>query len=166
MRNTPVRQPQVDTSSSPCANTGPDGERGGRIAILLVVPGLVVALIASTVWQLSTGVASMGGDEADLTRGWEGFWLSAPAYSLTIGITAASFVLALRARRAGAKNSRSALIAGTLGLLFALGSATRDSAEIVMTTRAATVSWMLFGIDLILVAAALLIGLRWARRTR
>jgi tellurite resistance protein TehA-like permease len=147
---------------------GPDqvahAERLGRIAKLLIVPGLLIAMVAGAAWQISIGVASMGGDEADLTRGWKGFWLSVPNYALGAGIAIAAFVLALRALRAGATNWRSALALSTLGLLFALGSSTRDSAEIVMSTRAATVSWLLFGIDLVVVAIALFLGLRWAQR--
>jgi hypothetical protein len=44
------------------------------------------------------------------------------------------------------------LIASSLVLLFALNSVTRDCAEVVMTTRAATVAWIMFGIDAVLVS--------------
>ena len=110
--------------------------------------------------------ATWGGDEEDLTRGWKGFWLSLPAYALLVGIAATGFSFALRADRAGAANRRSALVVGTLGLLASLQAWTRDSAEIVMTTRAATVSWLLFGIDLVVVAIVVSLGLRWSRCTR
>ena len=119
MRRNPFAEPPLDFSvgSSPSRATG--SERLGRIATLLVLPGLILALIASAAWQLSMGVASMGGDEADLTRGWKGFWLSLPGYALGVGVTTAAFAFAWRARRAGAANWRSALVVSTLGRLLA-----------------------------------------------
>ena len=164
MRTRQVGQPPRDGGVGTGARQVGNGERLGRFAMLLVFPGLLAALVATTVWQLATGVASMGGDEADMTRGWKGFWLSAPGYALVIALTSTAVVLALRARRAGASNSRAALIVSSLGLLFALATSTRDGSEIVMTTRASTVAWMFFGIDLLVVALVLFVGLRWARR--
>jgi hypothetical protein len=164
MRTRQVAQPSREGATG----TGPpqvgNGERLGRFAILLVFPGLLAALVATTVWQLATGVASMGGDEAEMTRGWKGFWLSVPGYALVIAVATTAVVLALRAHRAGASNGRAALIVSSLGLLFALATSTRDGAEVVMTTRAATVAWIFFGIDLLVVALVLFVGLRRARR--
>jgi uncharacterized BrkB/YihY/UPF0761 family membrane protein len=161
---------QVQQQSNGPPPTGPPapstkGDREARLSILLVVPGLVVAMIVGTIWQLSVGVASMGGDESDLTRGWEGVLRSLPSYLLYIGVAVTAFVFAMRARRHGAHNARVATVVSSLALLFVLNSVTRDSAEIVMETRAATVSWMLFGVDVVIVGLALLLGTRWAKRS-
>jgi uncharacterized BrkB/YihY/UPF0761 family membrane protein len=145
--------------------TSPKGDREGRLSILLVIPGLIVAMIVGAIWQLSVGVASMGGDESDLIRGWEGVLRSLPSYLMSIGIAVAAFVFAMRARRHGARNARAATVISTIGLLFVLNSVTRDSAEVVMKTRAATVSWILFGVDVVIVGLALLLGTRWAKRS-
>jgi uncharacterized BrkB/YihY/UPF0761 family membrane protein len=145
--------------------TSPTGDREARLSILLVVPGLIVALIVGAIWQLSVGVASMGGDESELIRGWEGVLRSVPSYLLSIGIAVTAFVFAMRARRHGARNARAATVVSTIGLLFVLNSVTRDSAEIVMETRAATVSWMLFAVDVVIVGLALMLGTRWAKRS-
>lgn len=145
--------------------TNPKGDQEGRLSILLVVPGLIVAMIVGAIWQLSVGVASMGGDESELIRGWEGVLRSLPSYLLSIGIAVTAFVFAMRARRHGARNARAAMVVSTIGLLFVLNSVTRDSAEVVMETRAATVSWILFGVDVVIVGLALLLGARWAKRS-
>jgi hypothetical protein len=44
-------------------------------------------------------------------------------------------------------------------------SVTRDSAEVVMETRAATASLVLFGFDGVIVGLSLLLGTRWAKRS-
>jgi uncharacterized membrane protein len=129
---------------------------------LVGIPGLIVAMIVGAIWQLSVGVASMGADESELIQGWEGVLRSLPSYLLFVGTAVTAFVLAMRSRRHGARNATVATVISTIGLLFALNSVTRDSAEVVMTTRAATVSWMLFGVDVVIVGLALLLGTRWA----
>lgn len=151
------------TTGPPAAS--PKGDREARLSILLVVPGLIVAMIVGAIWQLIVGVASMGGDESELIRGWEGVLRSLPSYLSSIGIAVTAFVLAMRSRRHGARNARAATVVSTIGLLFVLNSVTRDSAEVVMETRAAPVSWMLFGVDVVIVGLALLRGTRWAKQS-
>jgi hypothetical protein len=51
----------------------------------------------------------------------------------------------------GSARANAALIATSLALLLALASVTRDAAEVVMTTRAATVAWIAFVADVVLV---------------
>jgi hypothetical protein len=91
-------------------------------------------MIIGAIWQLSVGVASMGGDESDLVRGWEGVRRSLPSSVLSIGIAVTAFVFAMRARHHGARNARTATAVSTIALLFVLNSVTRDSAEVVMET--------------------------------
>lgn len=49
--------------------------------------------------------------------------------------------------------------------MFAMSPVTRDSAEVVMTTRAATVTWILFGIDAAIVAVVVLFARRYIPRS-
>ena len=72
-------------------------------------------------------------------------------------------VAATQAGIHGASSSRRALVATSLVLLFALNSVTRDAAEVVMTTRAATVAWLLFALDAALVGSVFLLALGRAR---
>lgn len=164
MKASEIREQSNGRPTTGPSATSPMGDREGRLSILFVVPGLIVAMIVGAIWQLSVGVASMGGDESDLIRGWEGVLRSLPSYLLSIGLAVTAFVFAMRARRHGARNARAATVVSTIGLLFVLNSVTRDSAEVVMETRAATVSWILFGVDVVIVGLALLLGARWAKR--
>jgi hypothetical protein len=65
----------------------------------------------------------------------------------------------------GYVQARIVLIATSLALLFALNSVTRDAAEVVMTTRAATTAWIAFGVDAILVCAVFLMAHRKVSRS-
>jgi len=51
-------------------------------------------------------------------------------------------------------------VAASLVLLFALSSVTRDAAEVVMTTRAATMAWVTFGADAVLVGVVFVLARR------
>lgn len=113
--------------------------------------GTFVALVASGIWSMLVGTSSPGADEADLVQGWEGVLRNLPGYALLIGVAAAGVWFAMKAGIHGSERSRPALVATCLALLLALTSVTRDSAEVVMTTRAATVAWGLFGVDVVLV---------------
>ncbi|MEY4224487.1 MAG: hypothetical protein RIS33_1421 [Actinomycetota bacterium] len=129
-------------------------ERRGRREVKLawmLVAGTFVALILNGIWSLVVGTASFGGDEEDLVRGWEGVLRNSPAYLLLVIVPSLGMWFATRAITRGAEGGKSVLIASSLALLFALASVTRDAAEVVMTTRAATVSWVTFGVDVVLV---------------
>lgn len=165
MNGIPVHEQSNDQPTTSPPATTRKGDQEGLLSILLVVPGLIVAMIVGAIWQLSVGVVSMGGDESELIRGWQGVLRSLPSYLLSIGIAVTAFVFAMRARRHGARNARAATVVSSIALLFVLNSVTRDIAEVVMETRAATVSWMLFVVDVVIVGLALLLGARWAKRS-
>jgi hypothetical protein len=126
--------------------------------------GTFVALVASGIWSMLVGTSSPGADEADLVRGWEGVLRNLPGYAVLIGVAAAGVWFAVKAGIHGSERSRPALIATCLVLLLALTSVTRDSAEVVMTTRAATVSWMLFAGDAVVVGLVCLMARQRIRR--
>lgn len=124
--------------------------------------GTFAAMLLSGVWSLLVGTSSMGGDESELIGGWSGVIRNLPGYLLFVAVASLGVWFAARSLRHGARGGRSALIATSLALLFALSSATRDSAEVVMTTRAATVSWMLFAVDVLIVGGVYVLARRWA----
>lgn len=125
--------------------------------------GTFVALVLNGTWSLYMGTSSFGGDEDELVRGWEGVLRNLPAYLLLVGVAATGVWFATQAGIHGASSSRRALVATSLVLLFALNSVTRDAAEVVMTTRAATVAWLLFALDAALVGSVFLLALGRAR---
>lgn len=135
------------------------GDRELRFAWLFVV-GTFVALILNVIWSLIVGTASPGADESDLVQGWEGVLRNLPAYVLLITVASLAVWFATQAGVRGSKRNRGASIISSLVLLFALSSVTRDAAEVVMTTRAATVSWIAFGADAVIVAGVHLVARR------
>lgn len=140
-------------SSSPASRS----DRDVRLAMLFFA-GTFVALVLNGIWSLFVGTASFGGDEEDLVQGWDGVIRNLPAYLLLVGVASLSVWFAVRAGIHGAPRAKAALITTSLVLLFALSSVTRDSAEVVMTTRAATVAWLMFAIDAVLVGLIFLLA--------
>lgn len=126
--------------------------------------GTFVALVVSGIWSMLVGTSSPGADEADLVQGWEGVLRNLPGYAVLIGVAAAGVWFAVKAGIHGSERSRPALIATCLVLLLALTSVTRDSAEVVMTTRAATVTWVLFAVDAVVVGFVYLMARQRIRR--
>ena len=143
----------MSTALTSKSNTNPDREV--RFAWLFF-GGTFVALILNGIWSMVVGTASPGGDESDLVQGWEGVLRNSPAYLLLIIVASLGVWFATQAGVHGSDKARSPLIATSLVLLFALSSVTRDVAEVVMTTRAATMAWATFGIDAVVVGLVFL----------
>lgn len=146
-------------SIEPGPQTVSRGPRDLRLAWIFF-GGTFVALIFSGIWSMIVGTASPGADEKDLVQGWEGVLRNSPAYLLLIIVASLGVWFATRAGLQGVQRARVALVATSLVLLFALSSVTRDSSEVVMTTRAATVSWLTFGVDASIVAVVFLAARR------
>lgn len=121
-----------------------------RYAWMLFI-GTIVAVLLSGIWSMMVGTASPGADETDLVQGWEGVMRNLPGYLLPVLVASLGVWFATRASVHGSDRAGSALIATSLILLFALSAVTRDAAEVVMTTRAATVSWLAFCVDAVVV---------------
>jgi hypothetical protein len=132
------------------SRSGVQSEKEIRLAWLFFA-GTFVALLLNGAWSLFVGTASFGGDEDELVQGWEGVLRNLPAYLLLVAVASLSVWFATRAGIHGSSRAKFSLIASSLVLLFALNSVTRDCAEVVMTTRAATVAWIMFGIDAVVV---------------
>lgn len=143
----------MSTALTSKSNTNPDREV--RLAWLFF-GGTFVALILNGIWSMVVGTASPGADESDLVQGWEGVLRNSPAYLFLVVVASLSVWFAFQAGVHGSQRSKSALIASSLVLLFALSAVTRDAAEVVMTTRAATMAWATFGIDAVVVGLVFL----------
>lgn len=130
----------------------------------MLFAGTMVAVVLSGIWSMIVGTASPGADERDLIQGWEGVIRNLPGYLLPVIAGALGVWFATKAGIHGSPRSRSTLIATSLVLLFAMSSVTRDAAEVVMTTRAATVAWLTFGVDAVIVGTVFLIARQKIRR--
>ena len=126
--------------------------------------GTIVAVVLSGIWSMIVGTASPGADESDLVQGWEGVMRNLPGYLLPVFVGSLGVWFATRGGLHGSPRAKSALVATSLVLLFAMSSVTRDAAEVVMTTRAATVSWLTFGVDAIIVGAIFFAARKRMRR--
>jgi hypothetical protein len=126
--------------------------------------GTFVALVLNGIWSMIVGTASPGADESDLVQGWEGVLRNLPAYLLLVAIASLSVWFATQGGVHGSRRAKFVLIASSLVLLLALSSVTRDCAEVVMTTRTATVAWVMFGVDAIVVGLVFIAARRRIRR--
>lgn len=135
------------------AGTAQSPERADRLVSYswMLFAGTILSVVLSGIWSLMVGTASPGADEKDLIQGWEGVMRNVPGYLLPILVGSLGVWCAFRAGILGSPRAKTALVATSLVLLFAMSSVTRDSAEVVMTTRAATVSWITFGVDALIV---------------
>lgn len=132
-------------------------EREVRLAWIFF-GGTFVALILNGVWSIVVGTASPGADESELVQGWEGVLRNLPAYLLLVIVAFLSVWFATQGGVHGSQRARPALIASLIVLLLALSAVTRDAAEVVMTTRAATMAWVMFGFDVLLVGLIFLVA--------
>lgn len=132
------------------SNSSDNSEREIRLAWQFFA-GTIVAFVLNGMWSLLVGTASPGADESDLVQGWEGALRNLPAYLLLVVVASLSVWFAIQGTMHGSERAQFALPASFLMLLFALSSVTRDTAEVVMTTRAATMAWVMFGVDALIV---------------
>jgi hypothetical protein len=150
----------MSTTFTPRGVSNPDREI--RLAWQFFA-GTFVALILNGIWSMIVGTASPGADESDLIQGWEGVLRNLPAYLLLVVVASLSVWFATQGGIHGSQRAKSALIASSLVLLFAMSSVTRDCAEVVMTTRAATTAWALFGVDAVVVSLVYVLARRRIR---
>ena len=123
-----------------------------------------IAFILNGIWTISVGTASFGADESELIQGWKGVFRNIPSYLLLVTVASLSVLFAAKASVHGSRRAKSVLIASLILLLFTLSSVTRDAAEVIMTTRAATMAWLTFGVDAILVGLVYLVTQQKIRR--
>lgn len=123
--------------------------------MLIAVP---IGLVLLAIWQTMVDTSPTLSDE-DRIRGWGTVIRELPATLLLAAVPIAGLVLAVRAGRNGAVDSahRAVLLHG-VALFFVLLVILNGSAENIMTTRPATVKWLLFpiqgGVAIVAVIAA------------
>jgi len=127
------------------------GERSRRLAWWFA-GGTLLAVVLSGIWSLIVGTASPGADEKDLVQGWSGVLRNVPGYAVVVLVGGISVLFATRARRLRADGAHAALVASCVALFLGLASITRDAAEVQMTTRAATMTWLLAAASLVIAA--------------
>ena len=142
------------------------GDRDARASLLTVFVGVPLALVAASIWALAVNIASMGGPESDLVQGWAGVLRSIPAAILLLAVPITGFAFAVRALRQAAPNGNLAVWVCTIGLLLVLVVIVGGTMDAMMTTRDATVKWMLFPVEVVVVAVAQLIARHFARHPR
>ena len=138
------------------------GERAARTSMLLLagVPGGVVFL---AVWEGIVKTSATLGEE-ERVRGWASVARELPATLLLLSVVAAGLVFAVRAGRLGAVDAGLRAIRWHAGALFlVLLVLMSGAAEDVMTTRSATVKWLLVPVEIGLTAVVGLVARRAAR---
>lgn len=137
------------------------GRRAARMSMILLL-GLPVGIAVSEIWATYVDTSPTVAD-ADRVRGWESVVRGLPATVLFLSFFAIGLALAVRAVHRGAVRAglRAMWWHGAalfVALLIILGG----SAENVMTTRPATVKWVLFPVEVGLALGAVALARRAA----
>lgn len=139
----------------------PAGRRAARYSLLLLL-GLPVGIAVLSIWATYVDTSPTVTD-ADRVRGWESVLRELPATILFVAFFAAGLAFAVRAVHHGAVRAGLRAMwwhggALFIGLLIVLGG----SAENVMTTRSATVKWVLFPVEIAVALGAVALARRAA----
>ena len=121
---------------------------------LITLAGIPVGILFSTFWAVWVDTSPTLSSE-DRIRGWETVWRELPASLLLFAVCATGLVLAVRAGRQGATAAafRAIWFHGA-ALFFVLLVVLNGSAENIMTTRPATVKWLMFPAQLLIAGLA------------
>ena len=109
--------------------------------------GVPVGIVFLTVWAVFMKTSPTTSSE-DRIRGWGTVARELPATAFLFAVVAGGFLLAVRAGRLGAVSAaeRAVWFHGA-ALFFVLLVVLGGSAENIMTTRPATVKWVLFPVE-------------------
>lgn len=127
---------------------------------LIGVPiGIAFLIVWSTIVKTSPSVA-----DDERIRGWGTVLRELPATLFLLGVVALGLFFAVRAGRQGATaGARRAIWLYGAALFFILLIVVGGSTENVMTTRPATVKWVLFPIEVIATVIAVVVSRRAIR---
>lgn len=155
----PINQSSDQSFDRPSTRSGQrsTGRRAARGSLVLLL-GLPIGIALTEIWGRYVDISPTV-DDADRVRGWESVVRGLPASVVFLAFFAGGFALAVRAVRHGAVGAGLRAIwwhgaALFLALLILLGG----SAENVMTTRPATVKWVLFPIEVGIAVGAVAIS--------
>lgn len=158
-----MNQP-LDRSMQRSAVGGEETSAGRRAArySLALLSGLPIGIAALSIWATYVDTSPTVND-ADRVRGWESVLRELPATVVFLAFFAAGLAMAVRAVHRGAVRAglRAMWWHGAalfVALLIILGG----SAENVMTTRPATVKWVLFPIEVGIALGAVALARRAA----
>lgn len=127
-------------------------------ASVIALAGIPVGVLFLTFWAVWVDTSPTL-DDADRIRGWETVWRELPATALLFAVCAVGFALAVRAGRRGAIEAAfRAIWFHAAGLFFVLLVVLNGSADNIMTTRSATVKWLLLPGQLLIVGLAVLVA--------
>ena len=141
------------------------GRRLVRYSLLTLIGvpiGIVVAAVWSTIVKTSPTVA-----DDDRIRGWESVWRELPATLFLCSVPVVGLVLAVRAgRRGDIEGALRAIWWQGAALFIALLIVVPGSTENIMTTRPATVKWLLLPAQTAITAVAVLVSRRRVQSNR
>lgn len=127
---------------------------------LIGVPiGIVIVVVWSTIVKTSPTVA-----DDERIRGWSSVVRDLPATAIVLAVVATGLVLAVRAGRAGSEvDAQRAILWHGAALFFILLVVVNGAAENIMTTRPATVKWLLLPAQVAIAAGVVALCRRRAR---
>lgn len=110
---------------------------------LLTLVGVPIGIAFAAVWSVIVKTSPTVADD-ERVRGWGTVVRDLPSTALLIGVIATGLALAVRAGRAGSDvEARRAIVWHGAALFFVLLVVLNGSTENIMTTRPATVKWLL-----------------------
>lgn len=134
-------------------------------ASMWMLVGVPIGIAFTAVWETIVKTSPTLSSEERI-RGWETVVRELPSTLFLFAVVAAGFVLAVRAARHGAeRQGERALFFHAAALFFILLIVLGGGAEDVMTTRPATVKWLLFPIEVGVPLGVLYLARRTIRRT-
>ena len=124
-----------------------------RLSLFMLV-GVPVGIVFSVIWATFVKTSPTVADEERI-RGWGTVIRELPATLLFAAVLVAGFGLAIRAGRTGqVEAAQRAVIWHGIALFIVLLIVVNGSTENIMTTRPATVKWLLFPGQVAVTAAA------------
>ena len=121
---------------------------------LVALAGVPVGILFLTFWAVWVDTSPTL-DAEERIRGWETVWRELPATAFLLAVCATGFALAVYAGRHGALAAafRAIWFHGA-ALFFVLLVVMNGSAENIMTTRPATVKWIMFPAQVVIAGLA------------
>ena len=133
---------------------------------LLTLVGVPIGIVISAVWSTIVKTSPTVADDERI-RGWGSVVRDLPATALLFAVVATGLTLAVRAGRAGSQvDARRAILWHGAALFFILLVVVNGATENIMTTRPATVKWLLLPAQVAITAGVVVFCRRRARPAR
>jgi len=133
---------------------------------LLTLVGVPIGIVISAVWSTIVKTSPTVADDERI-RGWGSVVRDLPATALLFAVVATGLTLAVRAGRAGSQvDALRAILWHGAALFFILLVVVNGATENIMTTRPATVKWLLLPAQVAITAGVVVFCRRRARPAR